>query len=405
MKTNRKITIVGGGPSGLFCAYLLLKSGHAIDLYDSSSGLGKKFLIAGNGGLNLTHSEELTSFTTRYGKNEYLFKSLINDFSPSDLRQWCLDLGVETFIGSSGRIFPREMSAGKVLVNWTRELKSHDSFNLFLKHRLVGLDSDKRLIFENEGKEVSVMGDTIIFALGGASWKKTGSDGIWKSTVESIGVRVDEFLPMNCGLERAWSEYFKENNNHTFLKHVEVSFKERKSKGDITLTSYGLEGGAIYALSHFVRDEVLKNGKASISLDLRPALSTEAIKRKLGTRPKKMSLSNHLRKALNFDSYTFTLLKELLEAEDFNDSNLLAKKIKNLEIEVNGFRPLDEAISTSGGVCFSQLSEGMELKAIPGLYFCGEMLDFDAPTGGYLLQGCFSTAWRVAEAIKNTDFA
>jgi len=398
---KKRVTIVGAGPSGLFCAYLLLKEGFQVDLYDHSSGPAKKFIVAGSGGLNLTHSENLTSFNERYGKDSELFKGLLEGFSPADLRQWCSDLGIETFVGSSARVFPKSFKAAEVLSKWLDALKSYEGFRLKLKHKLVGIEQDKTLEFLSEGQRLSVKAQTIILALGGASWKKTGSDGLWDDLLVSLGIELKPFLPMNCGFEREWSDFFKKEVGYSPLKNIAVSFEETTIKGELMLTSFGLEGGAIYALSHRIRDRLGEGKEAVISIDLKPSLSLEAITQKLAKRAKKTTLSNHLRRALNFDKKTFILLKELLESSDFEDMAFLARKIKRLEIRLTAARPIDEAISTSGGVCFSGLTQFLESDKREDIYFAGEMLDFEAPTGGYLLQGCFSTSWRVVQGIKN----
>lgn len=399
MNSKSHIAIVGAGPAGLFAAYHLLKEGFKVDIYDQSSGPGKKFLIAGNGGLNITHSEDLSSFVTRYTHHESRFNSFLNQFSPTDLRKWCDDLGINTFVGSSGRVFPKEMSAGKFLLAWLEKLKSFENFGLHLKHRLTNIHSDKTLIFETEIGEKRINSPLVIMALGGASWKKTGSDGKWKPLIESLEINVQDFLPMNCGFEVQWSEFFKKNVDRTHLKHVEIHFNKLSSKGDLMITPYGVEGGVIYALSNHIRDNIIKEGEAFLTLDLRPGLDFDSIKSKLEKRPKKATLSNHLRKALNFDKFSFMLLKEVLKKEEIEDMKVLAKRIKELPIKLTGTRPLDEAISTSGGVSFSELNETLESKKIPGLYFIGEMLDYEAPTGGYLLQGCFSTAYVAVQGI------
>lgn len=391
------IVIVGGGPSGLFCAYLLLKKGYSVDLYDHSSGLAKKFLIAGNGGLNLTHSEDLNDFSKRYGKDELLFRKLLENFSPRDLREFLQDIGIETFVGTSGRVFPVEMSAGKVLIQWTNALKEHDNFRLFLKHRLIGMTKEKELTFENEVETKIVKTEKVILALGGASWKKTGSDGAWLKWLKNLGVKVEDFLPMNCGFERTWSSYFQENLGRAPIKHVEISFAGRKAKGDLMLTPYGVEGGVIYALSNTIRDHILKEQVAEISIDLLPALSKEVVLERLKKKPKKTSLSNFLRKSLKVDKHTFIFLKEV--GTFTHEPESITEALKGLKLKLTGMRPLDEAISTSGGVCFSQLSEAFEVKAIPGLFVAGEMLNYEAPTGGYLLQGCFSSAYVVCQGI------
>ncbi|MCR9206472.1 MAG: TIGR03862 family flavoprotein, partial [Halobacteriovoraceae bacterium] len=348
-----------------------------------------------------THSEPLDQFVKRYTHNEERFEKLLKKFSPTDLQEWCKKIGIETFVGSSQRVFPKEMSAGKFLLNWLEALKTFPNFNLHLKHQFKSISKDKVLTFISEKEEINISGDQIVLCLGGSSWKKTGSDGLWKTPLEAIGIQVNQFLPMNCGFEYQWSNFFKDKIDRSALKHVEITLNNHSAKGDLMLTPYGIEGGAIYAISNFIRDQLIESGKVTIFLDLRPGLSHEALLKKLGEKKQKTTLSNHLRKSLNLDKTTFLLLKEIMNDDEFSTMESIAQKIKNLNIDLTGIRPIDEAISTSGGVCFSQLSESLESKSIPGLFFAGEMLDYEAPTGGYLLQACFSTAWIVANNISS----
>lgn len=391
-----KVLIVGAGPAGLFCAFQLLKKGHSVELYDHSSGVGKKFLIAGNGGLNLTHSEKLEVFKTRYAKNEELFRELLRDFSPNDLRDFCQELGVETFVGSSGRVFPVKLKAAEILINWVHKLKSFDKFKLFLNHDLVQLDSDKYLTFKNENNEVRVKGDFIVLALGGASWKKTGSDGVWSKLLCAQNIELADFLPMNCAFKVKWSDFFIENVNRHPLKNISVSFKEHHCREEVMLTPFGIEGGGIYQISNYIRDEIKAQARAVISIDLCPDLNLEELEHKVSEKKEKTSLSNHLRKKLGLNKKTFIFLKEVCPKLGHKE---LAKELKNLKLELTEAAPIDEAISTSGGVMFKELTDSFELKKLPGFYVCGEMLDFEAPTGGYLLQGCFSSAFRVSKGI------
>lgn len=404
MIRNHKVIIIGAGPAGLFCSYHLLEKGFQVDLYDQSSGPGKKFLIAGNGGLNLTHSEDLEQFVLNYGKDQDLFTKLLDDFSPTDLRDWCQELGVETFIGTSRRVFPTSLKSAQILLKWMKKLKSYENFKLHLKHRFIKMTKDKELSFKNMNGEFTVQAQRVVFAMGGASWKKTGSDGLWQKALGELDIKVNKFLPMNCGFEKNWSDFFKSEVDRSFLKNIIISFQGKSIKGELMLTPYGIEGGAIYALSNLIRNEIIKKGRAIVSINLRPDLSEDIILKRLKIGKNKSSLSNHLRKVMNFDRSTFILLKELLPDSDLNNFDVLAKKITTLEIELTNTRPIDEAISTSGGICFSELNEFMELQKIPDVYFCGEMLDFEAPTGGYLLQGCFSSAWAVvAGVLKNRN--
>jgi len=399
MKNSFKIAIIGGGPGGLFAAYLLLENGHQVDVYDQSSGLAKKFLIAGNGGLNLTHSEDLDLFATRYGKDENFFKELLRDFSPTDLRNWCHSLGVETFVGSSGRVFPKKLKAGEILIKWTKKLKSYPQFNLFLQHSLIKLTKEKELIFKSGASLITKQYDKVILSLGGASWPQTGSDGKWKSFLGENDIVMKPFFPMNCGFEHKWSDFFKKKIDHSPLKNIQLHIGDHKVRGEIMLTPFGIEGGAVYAISNFIRDAIDIDGHSSVLLDLKPDLSFDEIKKRLDSKSPKQSLSHFIHKTLNLSDIVYTLLVELSNKSQFDDSAYLAGQIKNLELILTAPRPIEEAISTSGGVCFSELDSSLELKKMPGVYIVGEMLDFEAPTGGYLLQGCFSTAFRAAKSF------
>lgn len=397
---TKQVTIIGAGPAGLFSAYLLLKNGYEVHLYDHSSGPAKKFLIAGNGGLNLTHSEDLSIFATRYAKDELLFKELLSEFSPTDLRQWCHSIGIETFVGSSGRVFPTKLKAGEIVINWLKQLKSYEKFKIFLNHDLINISADKKLVFLENDIEKTVKATTIILALGGASWKKTGSDGKWKSYIEALDVKTNPFLPMNCGFERKWSEYFIKHVDRTPVKNIALTIDKSSVRSELMLTPFGIEGSAVYALSSIIRDKILEKGKALVSIDLKPDLSLEEIKKKLSGAKKKDSLANILRKTLGLNKEILILIKELHPNASVEEYPSLIKK---LEIKLEGIRPIDEAISTSGGVCFSGLTNSFESTNISGLYFAGEMLDFEAPTGGYLLQACFCTANRVIAGILSND--
>lgn len=393
------IAIVGGGPAGLFCAHQLLKKGVKVDLYDHSSGLAKKFLIAGNGGLNLTHSEDLDSFSKRYGVYSEFFKELLNDFSPQDLREWCLEVGVETFVGTSGRVFPKKLKAGEMLLEWTKQLKVHSGFNLYLKHSLINVSEDKTLTFKHKEQEIKKKYDKIILALGGASWKKTGSDGKWAEFLSDLDIELKPFVPMNCGFEMDWGEYIKKNLERTPLKNIEISVADKKVRGEVMLTPYGIEGGAIYAISNIIRDQMTKDNNCTITLDLKPDLNVSDLKELIEKRNNKKSLSQFLQNKLKLPKQINAILIELLEKEKLTDSDYLAVNLKALKLELIRPRPIDEAISTGGGVSFESLSANLELKNHPGIYIIGEMLDYEAPTGGYLLQGCFSTAYRVISSI------
>lgn len=395
----KKVIIIGAGPAGLFCAYHLLRFNIQVDLYEKTAGVGKKFLIAGKSGLNLTHSEDIDSFAKKYGKHEIFFKSLMKDFNAEDVRKWCHSLGIETFIGSSKRVFPKSMKAAKLLSKWVNELKQFTNFTLYLNHELVQISQDKKLTFFHDNEKKSVVADCVVFATGGASWKKTGSNGAWAEIFKEININVTPFKPMNCGFEVNWSKAFIDAVDRSPIKNVMVTINDHSTRSELMLTPYGIEGTAIYSLSSYIRDSIYKNKTAKIVIDLRPDLSKEKLLEKLISKRSKDSLSNHLRKKLNLDKASISLLRELTNKEDWSDLKSLAFKIKNLELSIKSIRPIDEAISTGGGVDFDELTCELEFKKIKGFYAIGEMLDFEAPTGGYLLQGCFSSAYRVAKSI------
>ena len=402
---KNKVVIIGAGPGGMFSAYLLLKQGYSVDLYDQSSGVGKKFLVAGKGGLNLTHSEKIEKFASRYGKDKYLFAKLLQEFPPSDLLDWCNEIGVETFIGTSGRLFPKNLTASEILTKLMSVLNANKRFNLYLEHRLLKINNDKTFIIQKiVDKTISTIhSDNIIFSLGGASWKKTGSDGKWKKYFDDLGIKVHSFMPMNCGFERTWSEYFIKKVDRHPLKNIKIIFDKRSEMGEVMLTPFGIEGSGVYAVSYLIRDEICSQGSAHLYLDLRPSIKLDELIQKIRNKSKKITLSNHLRKSINIDKKIFILLKEILDDDSLNCPEKLAMSIKKLDIELFSPRPIDEAISTSGGICFSELNDSLELKKIPGMYVIGEMLNFEAPTGGYLLQGCFATAFAAVTSIINKN--
>lgn len=399
--SQQKVIIIGAGPAGLFAAYLLIKSGYRVEVYDQASGIGKKFLVAGHGGLNLTHSENLADFAGRYEKDRPFFEKLLHLFGPDDLRQWCHDLGVETFIGTSGRVFPTKLKSAEILFLWFDYLKASESFSIHLKHRLTDINlTTKEVSLENaQGENIKAQGNFIILALGGGSWKKTGSDGSWVELFKKKSLEIAPLLPMNCGFEREWSSYFQKEVDRLPLKNIALTSGDRSVRSEMMITPYGIEGSAVYALSNIIRDDLLKKGETTVYLDLVPALSLEEISARLNKKSKKKSLSQHLKNSLKLSRSHNILLKELVTDQQYSDLEELSHLIKKLPIKLTGIRPIDEAISTSGGICFEQLDDSLELKSHSGIFFVGEMLDFEAPTGGYLLQGCFSTAYAAVKKI------
>lgn len=396
---SKSVNIVGAGPSGLFCAYILIKNGFSVELFDQMSGVAKKFLVAGNGGLNLTHSEELEKFSSRYFENSERFAKLISEFSPTDLRSWCEELGVETFIGSSGRVFPKKLKAADMLSRWLKILKKSDRFNLNLKHKLIDCSKEGELLFETPEGQKKLSSEIAILGLGGGSWKKTGSDGLWVNYLKNLDLDINEFSSMNCGFTIDWSSKFKEGFEDEHLKNIKVFFEDREVAGEVMLTGYGIEGGAIYAHSSYIQRCLNKGEESTIYIDLKPQLSVSEILEKLKKPRKKNSLSNHLRKVLNLSKISIVLLREVLSKDEFNSMDTLAGTIKSLPLKLLEARPIDEAISTRGGVKFVNVNDDLLVKDTNEIYLIGEMLDWEAPTGGYLLQGCFSMAYHVSNRI------
>ncbi|WP_412471114.1 TIGR03862 family flavoprotein [Halobacteriovorax sp. RT-2-4] len=406
MSNQVVVAIVGGGPAGLFCAYELLNSkieGIEVHLYEQTGGVGKKFLVAGNSGLNLTHSEKQEEFAKKYFKDEARFRSLLKDFNANDLIEWANTLGTETFIGTSGRVFPKKMKAADILHQWMNSLKSHENFHLHLKHSLTNITADGDLIFKHDHSNKTQKADYYILAMGGGSWSKTGSDGVWMEYIEALGVKTAPLKAMNCGFEINWSKHFQDKVDRGFVKNIVVSNESQNARGEIMLTPYGVEGGAVYAISNGLRDELEKSVSTKLHIDFKPDLKRQDVIEKLSRRNKD-SLTNRLRKNLNFDKIATSLLYEVLDrSKAQEDVNYLAAMVKDCEIEVLRARPMDEAISTSGGVCFESLNDDLSAIKNNQYYFVGEMLDFEAPTGGYLLQGCFSSAYRVVKSIKEKE--
>lgn len=384
------MAIIGGGPAGLMAAEVLSEQGVKVDVYDSMPSLGRKFLLAGKSGLNLTHSEPFDKFISRYGNQKKEIEKWLMDFTPDDLRKWARGLGVETFVGTSGRVFPVEMKASPLLRAWLKRLDK-SGVNFYLRHRWVGWNEDKSLKFETPAGIKNIKSDAVLLALGGGSWAKLGSDGAWVHWLSQAGVMVDALKPSNCGFDVAWSPIFKEKFDGQPIKSVILSFGDFHQQGEFIVTKEGVEGSLIYAASALMRDEILANGKAVMLLDLAPDKTESQLVEKLSKPRGSRSMANHLEKTVGMKGVKAGLLREFISKDDFGNMEKIAFYIKQVPVPLIAARPLDEAISTAGGVMFESLDENLMIRELPGIFCAGEMLDWEAPTGGYLLTACFAS--------------
>ena len=400
--TPAKIAIIGGGPAGLFAAETLAKAGHAVTLYERKPTLGRKFLMAGRGGLNLTHSEDYRAFITRYGSRSEILAPIIKKFSPLSLQDWCKGLGQDTFVGSSGRIFPTSLKASPLLRAWQERLEQL-GVTIRLNSNWHGWAEDGALRFTDviSGASERVKPDAVLLALGGASWPRLGSDGSWFDILAARNIPLAPFRPANSGFNVAWSDIFRQRFAGQPVKTIKISFAGKDVPGEIMITDKGVEGGAIYALSAPLREEIEKNGSAVLMLDLRPGLNLEDLTQRLSAPRGSQSLSTYLQKSGGLPPVAINLLRESVGQKTLPDQNpaSLARLIKFLPLTLLSSFPIDRAISTAGGISFDALDENFMLRQIPGVFAAGEMLDWEAPTGGYLLQASFATAFHAANGI------
>jgi uncharacterized flavoprotein (TIGR03862 family) len=396
--TPKKIAIIGGGPAGLFAAETLAGFGHQVTIYDRMASLGRKFLLAGRGGLNLTHSEALAAFTSRYGDSESWMKAILAGFSPDDLRAWAEGLGQELFVGSSGRVFPKAMKASPLLRAWLARLTGL-GVQVALGTKWQGWDEDGALSFvQADGTQLAVKVDASLLALGGTSWAKLGSDGAWVDILAQKGVAIEVLVASNCGVSVAWSPHLSERFAGTPLKAVSVSCAQISARGDIVLTRSGLEGGAIYALSPAIRT-ALQAGDATISIDLRPDQDVHAVAQRLVKAKAGQSLSSALKAQARLSPAAIGLMREACNNQLPTTAMGLARLMKTVPVPITGLAPIDRAISTAGGIGRGALTRDLMIKKLPGTFAAGEMLDWDGPTGGYLLQACFASGKHAALGI------
>jgi uncharacterized flavoprotein (TIGR03862 family) len=388
------VAIIGAGPAGLMAAEVLAQGGAGVTVYDAMPSAGRKFLMAGRGGLNLTHSEPLPSFLTRYGAVMPQLAAAITAFPPDALREWSGALGQPTFVGSSGRVFPKAFKASPLLRAWLRRLDTMGA-QLKLRHRWTGWANDGELSFQTpDGPRVVGMGATVL-ALGGASWPRLGSDGAWVETLGAKGVTISPLKPANCGFTVAWSDIFRDRFEGHPLKGAALSFGAHTVRGEAMITRAGIEGGAIYTLSADLREAVAKSGQAILRIALRPDLEMKNLVAQLSAPRGKPTLSNWLRKAGHLSPVGIGLLQEAAMASGVSLSSLspenLARLINAVPVQLDGVAPIVRAISTAGGISFEELGADFMIRRLPGVFAAGEMLDWEAPTGGYLLQASFAT--------------
>lgn len=407
MSQQRRIdptaAVVGGGPAGLMAAERLAGAGFRVRVYDHKRSVGRKFLLAGRGGLNITHTEGIEQFVERYGEHADRMAMAIERFGPDGLRSWCEELGETTSVGSSGRVFPRSFRATPLLRAWLARLDDL-GVELCTGHRWEGFDGDEHPVglrfIGPDGDVVVSHADVVVLAMGGASWPRVGSDGGWVNPLVRAGVEVEDLQPANCGVRVAWSDTFFDRSSGEPIKNGAFTAGGVRSRGDCVVTSHGLEGGPVYAIGPAIREQLRQSGFATISVDLQPDLSQHQLRDRLTKRRPKATLATWLRQA-GFTTTQVGLLREATENVLPTAAGEMAALIKSVPVRVGGLMPIERAISTAGGVSFNAVDENLMLQAKPGVFVAGEMLAWDAPTGGFLLQGCFSTGVVSAEGAAS----
>jgi uncharacterized flavoprotein (TIGR03862 family) len=399
---SSKIAIIGGGPAGLMAAQVLSDAGYAPTVFDAMPSAARKFLKAGRGGLNLTHAEDFTLFSSRYFEAQTFLQPALEAFSPNDMCLWVQSLGFETFVGSSGKVYPLDKKAAPLLRAWLHKLKANNT-QFKMKHRLVAWSKDVWQFETPDGlKDYSF--DTVILALGGASWPRLGSTGAWTKILKDKGLSITPLKPANMGFNIAWSGVFKEKFSGIPLKNIELSFADingnlHSKLGELLVSVHGVEGSLIYTHSKFLREQIEKNCPFRVYLDLFPHRSESKLKQQLSASQGKQSLSAFW-KRLGLTGVKASLLREVLAKELLNEPELVAKTLKKFPLTLESYRPIEEAISTAGGLGFENLDQDLMLKDFPNVYCIGEMLDWEAPTGGYLLTGVMGQGRQVAQAIN-----
>ncbi|MGY1457847.1 TIGR03862 family flavoprotein [Luteimonas sp. A534] len=399
----RRVAVVGGGPAGLFAAEALRAAGCEVDVFEAKGSVGRKFLVAGKGGLNLTHSDPPALFASRYRERADQVAGWLSVFDADALRAWALGLGVPTFVGSSGRVFPEDLKAAPLLRGWVRRLRGQ-GVGIHVHHRWLGWNDTGALRFATPDGEQQVAPDAVVFALGGGSWPQLGSDGAWEGVLRDAGVDVAPLQPANCGFDIVWSPHFAARHPGAPLKPVVAHWRdadgvEQALQGECVVSEHGIEGSLVYAISADLRDAIARNGHALLELDLAPGRDLTRLQRELARPRGKRSVSEHLRRSCGLDGAKAGLVREVIGADAMHDADAVAATTKRLPLRLRAPRPLAEAISSAGGVRLEALDAHLMLRVRPGTFAAGEMLDWEAPTGGYLLTACFASGRAAAEGV------
>ncbi|TCL74686.1 TIGR03862 family flavoprotein [Rhizobium sp. BK251] len=393
----KEVAIIGGGPAGLMAAEVLSLTGHSVTVYEAMPTVARKFLLAGKSGLNITHAEDYAVFATRFGAASPRLRAALDAFTPTDVRNWADDLGAETFTGSSGRVFPKAMKASPLLRAWLKRLEAR-GVRILTRHHWSGFAGDGYAIETPTGQRI-IRPDAALLALGGASWPRLGSDGGWIPLLRERGVAVEDFKPANCGFDVEWSDFFVERFAGEPVKSVVATSDDGSSQGEFVVTRNGIEGSLVYAHAASLRDRLDAEGKAALTLDLAPGRTETRLARDLARQDAKASFSGRLRKGAGLDGVKAALVRELGGQADRTNPERLAATIKSLPVPLLRPRPIAEAISSAGGIRWEAVDEALMLSALPGLFVAGEMLDWEAPTGGYLLTACFAMGRAAARGI------